>query len=158
MKRKALQKSLCGFFVLVFLFSLGIVSAFASPESLPSDIVSTKDGLITVRAPETTSSSTTNNKLTISAVASPGTIVTVYRYDGNTGQYQKIWVDGSPLEASVGSSWLFATQVDLQPGLNQFLIRGAWDEYTYSVARFDVNLLKEGFMDRVKGVITVIFN
>lgn len=153
-----MRKAVCSFSVLLLALSLGAICAFASPDYIAADTVSTKDGLITVCAPEQTSSSTTNQKLAISAVASPGTVVTVYRYDGGSGYYQKIWANGSPLEASVGSSWLFATQVDLQPGLNQFLVRGAWDENTYSVARFDVNLLNQGFMDRIKGVITVIFN
>lgn len=155
---KKSMKILACTIVSLMLFCFGALSAFASPEVLTKDAVSTHDGLVTVCAPESAYSSTTNRKLAISAVASPGTVVTVYRYDPNTLCYHKMWVNGEALEASVGSSWLFATQVDLQPGENRFLVRGAWDENTYSIARFDVNLLNEGFMDRVKGVISVIFN
>lgn len=158
MTRKKLIKIAVSVFLPILIIAFGALSAFASPEVLPSDIESTREGLITVRTPEYPSSSTTNRKQTISAVASPGTVVTVYRFDPGTGCYHKIWVDDTALEASVGSSWLFATQVDLLPGTNQFLIRGAWDEYTYSVARFEVNLLNDGFMERVKGVISVFFN
>lgn len=156
-KRKILRFIVCSIMSLMF-FCLSAVGVFATPEVLSRDAISTRDGLVTVCAPENVYSSTTNRKLAISAVASPGTIVTVYRYDPNTLCFHKMWVNGEALEASVGSSWLFATQVDLQPGMNQFLVRGAWDENTYSITRFDVNLLNEGFMDRVKGVISVIFN
>lgn len=156
--KKPLLKSLCSFSVIVIFLLIGTFSAFASPDTLPGDITSTIEGLITIRNPEAVSSSTTNSKLALSAVASPGTVVTVYRYDANTNTYNKILVDDAPLEATIGASWLFATQVDLSAGQNHFLIRGAWDDETYSVSRFDVSLLNEGFMDRVKGIISVIFN
>ena len=158
LKKNILRKVIYSFaLVLVMAFALS-VSAFASPDTLPADIASTNENLITVRAPETTTVSTTNSKLAISAVASPGTVVTVYRYDAATDLFHKVMFEGEPVEAVVGSSWLFASQVDLQTGLNQLIVRGAIDEENFTISRFDVNLLNEGFMDRIKGVISVVFN
>lgn len=157
MQKRRLAKTFSAFIICVFLL-LSTMTVFASPDTLPADVASTKEGLITICTPENSTTSTTSDKIALSALASPGTVVTVYRYDSNTATYQKVWLDDAPLEASVGASWLFATQLNLQHGLNQFLIRGAWDDSTYSVARFDVSLLDLSFMDRIKGIISVFFN
>ncbi len=149
---------MCSFALALMLMTVFSLGAFATPDTLPADIVSSNESLITVRAPETTTVSTTNSKLAVSAVAAPGTVVTVYRYDAATDLFYKVMLDNEPLESVVGSSWLFAAQVDLQAGLNQFIVRGAIDEENFTISRFDVNLLNEGFMDRIKGVISVVFN
>ncbi len=157
MKRRWVLKAVSAFLI-CSLMLLSCLTVFASPDSLPADVVSTKEGLITLCTPENSITSTTSDKIALSAIASPGTIVTVYRYDYNTASYQKVFADDAPIEASVGASWLFATQLNLQQGMNQFIIRGAWDDHTYSVTKFDVNLLNLSFMDRVKGIISVFFN
>lgn len=158
MKKNILRKVMYSFVLVLMLMTVFSLGAFATPDTLPADIISTNESLITVRAPETTTVSTTNSKLAVSAVAAPGTVVTVYRYDAATDLFYKVMLDNEPLEAVVGSSWLFAAQVDLQTGLNQFIVRGAADEENFTISRFDVNLLNEGFMDRIKGVISVVFN
>ncbi len=129
----------------------------ASPDELAGDVVSTAEGYVTLLAPEQLTSSTTNKSLPISATAPQGTLVTVYRYNYATDTYHKIVTEDIPLEAVVGSTTLFAGRVDLVPGMNKFLIRGAWDDSTYTVSTFEVNVLNEGFMDRIKSVISVIF-
>ena len=77
----------------------------------------------------------------ISATAPQGTLVTVYRYNPSTGCYHKIVTNDVPLESLVGSTTLFAGQVDLSSGANKFLIRGAMDDSTYTVVKFEVNVL-----------------
>ncbi len=142
---------------LVVLMSL-CFSVYASPDVLPGTVTSTADGYVTLLAPEQLITSTTNKSLPISASAPQGTTVTVYRYNYSTGYYQKIVTGDVPLESYVGATSLFAGRVDLNAGLNKFLIRGAWDDNTYTVVKFEVNVLNEGFMDRIKSVINVIFN
>lgn len=138
---------------------LGItVSAYASPDVLPASVESTAVGYVTLKAPEQLLTSTTSRKLPISATAPQGVLVSVYRYNYATGCYHKITNGDVPLESVVGSTMLFAGQVDLNSGMNKFLIRGAKDDSVYTVVKFDVNVLNEGFMDRIKGVISVIFN
>ncbi len=152
------QFAKAGAMLLVFVMMLSMCAiAYASPEVLPSEVTSTAEGLVTLKAPEQLTSSTTSKKLPISASAPQGALVTVYRYNYSTGCYHKIVTGDIPLEAVVGSTTLFAGQVDLTSGLNKFVIRGAWDDNTYTVVNFDVNVLNDGFMDRIKGVINVIF-
>ena len=154
---KKISKVVSATLLLTFLLSLSL-TVFASPDLLPGDITSTAPGIVVLKAPEQLMSSTTNRKLPISATAPQGTLVSVYRYNYSTGFYQKIYHDDMPLEAVVGSTTLFAGQVDLTSGMNKFLIRGAIDDNTYSVVSFEVNALNEGFMDRIKGVLNVIFS
>ncbi|MBE7041754.1 MAG: hypothetical protein E7400_07295 [Ruminococcaceae bacterium] len=143
-------------FALVILLSL-CFQVYASPDVLPGTVVSTAEGYLNLLSPEQLTTSTTNKSLPVSALAPDGTEVTVYRYNISTGNYHKIVKNEVPLEAIVGATSLFAGRVDLTPGLNKFLIRGARDENTYTVVPFEVNVLNEGFMDRIKGVISVIF-
>ena len=145
-------------FMLLFVMLLAAISVSATPEVLPAEIESTAEGLVTLKAPEWLSTSTTNRKLPISATAPEGATVTVYRYSYATGEYQKIWIGEAPLESVVGSTMLFAGQVDLNSGMNKFLIRGGWDDNTFTVVKFEVNVLNEGFMDRIKSIVNVIFN
>ncbi len=141
---------------LVILLSLSL-SAYASPDVLPGNVTSTDEGYLTLLSPEQLTTSTTNKSLPVSALAPHGTEVAVYRYNISTGNYHKIVKNDVPLEAIVGATSLFAGRVDLTTGLNKFLIRGARDENTYTVVHFEANVLSEGFMDRIKGVISVIF-
>jgi len=154
--KRAIKVSLV-FFLMAFML-MAAIGVHAAPEELPAEVESTAVGIVTLKAPDQLSVSTTNKKLPISATAPQGATVTVYRYNYATGTYQRIWVGDAPLEAVIGSTMLFAGQVDLNSGMNKFLIRGGWDDNTYTVVKFDVNLLNEGFMDRIKGIINVIFN
>ncbi|MBR7163380.1 MAG: hypothetical protein IKD21_00190 [Clostridia bacterium] len=153
---KRMLKISSAILTLVILMSV-CLSAYASPDVLPGTVSSTADGYVTLLAPEQLTTSTTNKSLPISALAPQGTAVTVYRYNYSTGNYHKIVTGGIPLESYVGATSLFAGRVELTSGLNKFLIRGAWDDNTYTVVKFEVNALNEGFMDRIKGVINVIF-
>lgn len=155
--QKKLKKASVMLLLVVFLFSMSL-NVFASPDVLPGDVASTVADLITLKAPEQLTSSTTNKKLPISATAPQGTLVTVYRYNPSTGNYHKIVTNDVPLESLVGSTTLFAGQVDLTAGSNKFIIRGALDDTIYTVVNFEVNMLNEGFMNRIKSVISVIFN
>ena len=143
----------------LFIMLLGTAfSTYAAPDVLPGSVESTAAGIVTLKAPEQLFTSTTSRKLPSSATAPQGALVSVYRYNYATGYYHKITSGNVPLESVVGSTMLFAGQVDLTSGMNKFLIRGAWDDSVYTVVKFDVNVLNEGFMDRIKGVINVIFS
>ena len=155
--KKCIVKFGATLLLLVLMMSMA-TSVYAAPDVLPAEVVSTAEGLVTLKAPEQLITSTNNKKLPISATVPEGAQVTVYRYDYATGCFHKIVVDGVPMETIVGATMLYAGQVDLTVGSNKFLIRGGWDDSVYTVVKFDVNMLNEGFMDRIKGVISAIFN
>ena len=143
--------------VCVMLMSFCALS-FASPEALSPEIESTASGLITIKAPETELLSTTNKFLPVSASAPQGVVVTIYRYSAASNTYNKLYSDGAPLEAAVGATMLFASQVELFQGSNKFIVRSAYDDNTYQIARFEVNLLNERFMDKIRSIAGILFN
>lgn len=158
MKIKCFKKLICAFFVVCLTVSmLFSLSAFAAPETLPADTYSTRAGLVSLRVPQYVVSTTTNERLAIAATAPQGTTVTVYRYDAASGLYNKAYCGGAPVEAVVGSTMLFAGQVDLAGGGNKFIIRGEASDGTATVVHFDVSLLSKDFMERIKSIIELNF-
>lgn len=158
MKIKRLKKMLCVFFVVCLMVSvLFATSALAAPETLPADTYSTRPGLVFLRAPQYAVSTTTNERLAIAASAPEGTTVTIYRYDTASGLYNKVYLNDAPVEAVVGSTMLFAGQVDLVSGANKFIIRGEAADGAATVVHFDVSLLSKDFMERIKSIIELNF-
>lgn len=157
MKLRKLNRFVSAVLAFSLIMLLG-VSAFAAPETLPVDVESTASELITLKAPDTENLSTTNKLLPVSAVAPQGAHVAVYKYSAATDTYNKLYSGENALEATVGATMLFASQVELTQGSNKFLIRSAADEYTYQVVKFEVKLLNEGFMDKIKSIAGMIFN
>ncbi|MBE7027951.1 MAG: hypothetical protein E7407_02810 [Ruminococcaceae bacterium] len=158
MKIKRFRKFICAVFVVCLMVSvLFSVTAFAAPETLPGDTYSTKPGLVFLRAPQYVVSTTTNERLAIAATAPQGTTVTVYRYDAASGLYNKAYLNDAPVEAVVGSTMLFAGQVDLVSGANKFIIRGEAVDGSATVVHFDVSLLSKDFMERIKSIIELNF-
>lgn len=158
MKIKRFSKILCAFFVVCLTASmLFSTMAFAAPETLPQDTYSTRAGLVSLKAPQYVVSTTTNERLAIAATAPQGTTVTVYRYDYATGLYSKVYLNGVPVEAKVGSTMLFAGQVDLKQGTNKFMLRAEAHDGAVTVVRFDVTLLGKGFLDKIKSILELTF-
>ena len=98
------------------------VSAFASQEALPAGYVGNTDSLIEVKNPASAASTTTNKVCVISAVAVPGTTVTLYTYDAAQAQYIKMYSEGKALEAEVGAAGLYAQNIELKNGTNTILV------------------------------------
>lgn len=158
MRSKMLKKLLCSICIMgVLITMMASVSAFAAPNSIRGDVGSTRYGLVSLKAPQYVVSTTTNERLAISATAPQGTTITVYKLNSATGLYNKVYFNGAPVEAVVGPTRLFAGQVILNSGLNKFIIRGEAQDGSATVVRFDVTLLNKDFMSRIKSVIEFNF-
>lgn len=158
MKLKKLNKLFAALLLFAVVFTAFGVTAFATPEVMSAEAVSTAYNLVTLKAPETDGLSTTNKCLPISCAAPEGAVVTVYKYSAATGTYNKLYTSEGAAEATVGATMLFATQAELSLGSNKFLIRSAVDDSTYQIVKFEVTLLNEGFMDKIKSIAGMIFN
>lgn len=138
---RKLKKYGAAFCVALVLMCAAAVSAFATPDTLNADVTSTVWGIMNVKSPELSVSATNKRILPISAVANEGVRITVYRYNYDTGMYHKVWVNDTTLEAVVGSTGLFAGQVELINNCSKFIVRGEnWDG-RYQIERFEVNLV-----------------
>ena len=158
MKIKRFSKVLCAFLVVCLSVSMIFSTlAFAAPETLAQDTYSTKAGLVSLKAPQYVVSTTTNERLAIAATAPGGTTVTVYRYDAASGLFHKAYLNGAPVEAVVGSTMLFAGQVDLKQGLNKFMLRAEAKDGSVTIVRFEVTLLGKGFLDKIKSILELTF-
>lgn len=125
-----------------------IVSS-ASSETVTLDYAGTCDWLITIKNPESVSSTTSAKTLVISAVAVEGAMITVYNLNPQTNLYEKMYADGAPLEAVVGASGLYAQQITLKEGMNNLMVY-ATNGFDDQAIRLDINLLSEGFIDKIK--------
>lgn len=121
----------------------------ASSETVTADYAGSCDWLITVKNPEVNPSDTSTKTFVISAVALEGTIITLYNFNPETELYDKLYVDGEPLETVVGASGLYAQQITLQEGMNNLMVYATNGVDDQSV-RLDINLLSEGFIDKIK--------
>ncbi|MBR2476741.1 MAG: hypothetical protein IKB50_01250 [Clostridia bacterium] len=124
------------------------LTGFAASESITYDYASSCDWLVTVINPETLSSTTSSRTFVISAVAVEGSVITVYSLNPETNLYEKIYVDGVPLETTVGASGLYAQQITLKDGTNNLMVyasNGVDDQ----AIRLDITLLEETFLEKL---------
>lgn len=150
--------------ILTALLALCICAAplcsFASPETLPASYGGTVDYLINIKNPDTVSSSTSTRTYVLSAVGVPGTTVTLYSM-GEDGLFHKMYVDGVALETVIGASGLYAQQITLIDGTNTLLVRCEGGEGEEQGVHLYINLLSQGFLDKLKSFtvdITNVFN
>ena len=133
------------------------VSAFASAETLPAGYAGNSNSLITVRNPAAATSSTTNKFCVISAVAVPGTTVTLYSYDSARGQYVKMYSDGKALEAVVGAAGLYAQSVSLKNGSNTILVVAA-NGNSVETVKLDITVVKSEASDNIINIWQTLIN
>lgn len=123
--------------------------ASASSETITYDYMGSCGWLITIKNPETESSTTSSKTFVLSAVAYEGTIITVYNLNPETNLYEKVYVDGQPLETVVGASGLYAQQITLKEGANNLMVY-ATNGVDDQAVRLEISLLSNGFIDKIK--------
>lgn len=133
------------------------VSAFASSETLPAGYSGNTNSLITVKNPAAATSSTANKFCVISAVAVPGTKVTLYNYESSRGQYVKMYSDGRALEAVVGAAGLYAQTVSLKNGANTILVVAS-NGNSVETAKLDITVVKSEASGNIINIWQTLIN
>lgn len=146
-----LHKKTVPFILAAMLLMLPVVSSAAS-ENLPRDYSGTVNYLIDIRNPESIISSTANKSCVISAIALPGTTVTLYALNSSTNTYEKIYADGKALEATVGASGLYAQNIELKSGLNNIMVVASVNGETIETVKLEITLLKSNVSENVKSL------
>lgn len=146
-----LYKKVISFLIASMLMLLPVVSMAAS-ENLPADYSGSVSYLIDIRNPESIISSTTNKTCVISAIALPGTTVTLYSLNNETNTYDKMYTDGKALEATVGASGLYAQSIELKSGLNNIMVVATANGETIETVKLEITLLKNSVSDNVKSL------
>lgn len=139
-------------FLVAAVFMVMPVMSMAANESLPSDFEGSVNYLIDIRNPESIISSTTNKSCVISAVALPGTTVTLYSFNAENNTYEKMYVDGKALESTVGASGLYAQNIELNNGLNTIMVVASANGETIETVKLEITLLKNSVSENVKSL------
>lgn len=135
----------------VCLFVLPL-SAFASAESLSKTYTGNTEDLIDIKNPEASATSTTNKACVVSAVAVPGTTVTLYKLDTESDKYIKLYSeDGKALEAVVGASGLYAQSLELKTGANN-IMAVATNGSSTEVIKLEITLVKNNVADIIRNI------
>ena len=125
--------------------------SMASAEELSADFVGNTDTLIDIKNPEAAVTSTSGKACVISAVASDGTTITLYRFDSTKGTYVKMYAEDKALEATVGAAGLYAQNIDLTYGTNNILVVATSGTNTETV-RLEITLIKSNLIDTIKNI------
>jgi len=132
--------------------------AFAAPATVGVNEQGTTSGLIVITNPESTEVSVSQKEYVISGYGQEGTNVCLYLYSPSENLYRKVVINGRSIEWEIGASRLFMLPVTLDTGSNKLMVRAEKDVYTYEIIKLDITLLKEGFLDRIKGLTIDIWN
>lgn len=147
MKKKALLSILTALLLLVT-----SLPALAAPETVDVYDNGTASGLMIVKKPETSVSSTTKQMYTLSAVCVSGSEVSLYSYDKEAGVFRlKRDGAGNALVQNVNALGLYLQEVDLKKETNNLLLRCEYGEGNYQHVRLDITLLDQGLLDSIRG-------
>lgn len=146
MKLKILIVSL-----LCILISAMPLLGMASSETLPQDFKGNSETLIDIKNPETEASSTANKACVISAVALPGTTVTLYSFDSANSIYTKMYAEGTALETVVGAAGLYAQNIELKQGVNSILVVAQSGD-AIETAKLDITYIKSSLTDAIRNL------
>ena len=127
------------------------LTGFAAAETLPADYAGNTDSLIDIKNPESAVTSTATKVCVVSAVAAPGTTVTLYSFDADTNTYTKMYSDGAALETVVGAAGLYAQNIDLKTGVNNILVAAQSGDSVETI-RLEITLLKSGISETLRNI------
>ena len=125
--------------------------SMASSETLAADYKGNSEILIDIKNPETAVSSTANKVCVISAVALPGTTVTLYSYDSANDIYTKMYSEGAALETVVGAAGLYAQNIELKQGANSILVVAQSGD-AVETAKLDITHIKNSIADAIRNL------
>ena len=128
--------------VILVMFVMLSVCAFAAPDSLPLEATGTVSGILTVTNPASASISSYDRQHNISGYAAEGATVSVYAAYGDKYSVIKRF--------TVGASGVFVQPVTLTRGRNELLIRADVNGQVQCVKR-TVNVLSINFFNLLKG-------
>ncbi len=147
MKKKLFIGILCAALLLV-----SALGAQAAPETVSAYDGGTASGLMIVKKPETSVSSTTKQNYTLSAVCVSGVEVSLYSYDAGSGVFRlKRDASGNALTKAVNAGGIYLQEVDLSKETNSLLLRAEYGEGNYQHVRLDITLLDQGLLDSIRG-------
>ena len=147
MKKKVFICILCACLLL-----FGSQAALAAPETVSAYDGGTASGLMIVKKPETSVSSTTKQNYILSAVCVSGAEVSLYTYDASLGAFRlKRDVDGNAYVKNVNAGGIYLQEINLAKETNSLMLRAEYGEGNYQHVRLDITLLDQSLLDSIRG-------
>lgn len=144
-------KFLAVMFTFAALLTAFMPASYASCGSvMPMEIYTNSQGLIYIKKPESCNASTSDKTYTLSAVGTPGTVVSIYKYNASANSYILIKDD-----IAIGSSGLYSMVVDLDDNSNSFRVF-AQNGDAVQVVNIEINKIKQSTIDKLKGISVTI--
>lgn len=132
--------------LLVFVFIMtASLSVFAHPATVADGSQGTVSNLITIKKPDTASTSTVKTTYSITGVGSEGVSVCIYTYDGSAFVPQKN-SDGTVATYTIGSSGVFYRQIALKEGENRICVRAEAENGGYQLSYLTITVVNSSVM------------
>ncbi|MGM9551060.1 MAG: hypothetical protein ACI3XA_02280 [Clostridia bacterium] len=133
--------------VLILLFSVSI-SALAHPLTIAEGTRSTVSNLITIKKPDTQSTSTVKTTYSVTGVGKEGVSVCFYVFDGEK-YVARTNAQGAVESFKIGSSGVFYRQIALSEGQNRICVRAESPDGNYQLAYLSISVIKNGVMSDI---------
>lgn len=135
--------------LLVFVFIMtASLSVFAHPATLADGTEGTVANLITIKKPDTASTSTVKKTYSVTGVGKEGVSVCIYTYNGSEFVPQKD-SDGVANTYTIGSSGVFYRQIALKEGENRICVRAEADNGSYQLSYLTITVVNNSVMSDI---------
>ena len=142
--------------LLMLLISIMTFSTIAALADMPAEVsptdAGTTTGLIDLKNPSTSTSTTTQDNFIISGVGLEGVQAGLYNQLVDGQNYKILVIDGEIAQQYIGSSGFYAQKVYLIQGKNELLVRAEASDGKYEIKKFEINLLNDNFWERLSKI------
>ena len=132
--------------LLVFVFIMtASLSVFAHPATVADGSQSTVSNLITIKKPDSTSTSTVKKTYSITGIGSEGVSICIYTHNG-AGYVPQKNSDGTTATYTIGSSGVFYRQIALKEGENRICVRAEASDGSYQLSYLTITVVNSAVM------------
>lgn len=144
-----MKKMLISVLLAMIIMWTASVAVFAHPESFVEGSQSAVTNLITIRKPDSASTSTVKTTYSVTGSGKEGVSICFYTYDGEKYVPQKD-ASGNLVSYTIGASGVFYRQISLKEGENKICVRAEAADGTYQLSYLTINVIKSGVLTDVK--------
>ncbi len=145
-----MKKKIISVLLAMMIFLTASVAVFAQhPENFTEGSQSTVNNLITIRKPDSATTSTVKTTYSVTGSGKEGVTVCFYSFDGEKYVPQKD-ENGAIVSYTIGASGVFYRQVSLKEGENKICVRAEASDGSYQLSYLTINVVKSGVMTDIR--------
>ncbi len=143
-----MKKTIISVLLVLVVFMTASLSVFAHPATVSDGSQGTVSNLITIKKPDTASTTTVKTTFSITGVGNEGVSVCFYVFDGTNFVAQKN-SDGTIATYKIGSSGVFYRQIALKEGENRICVRAEAEGGGYQLSYLTITVVNSSVMTDV---------